>query len=114
VTGSQPTGPGGSEGPTGRQQSKAYEGAFEAVFAVIIGAGLGYWADTQWDSSPWALIIGVVLGFAAMVLRLLKLGDELGMSDKIGSDGYGADSDDPKNEPKNPSDPSSPTGSGGG
>jgi len=64
-----------------RSQAKAYEGAFEAVAAVVIGALLGYWIDTRLDSSPWALLAGVVLGFGAMVLRLLRLGRELGMTD---------------------------------
>ena len=77
MTGSQPTGPGGSQGPTGRQQSKAYEAAFEAVFAVIIGAGVGYWADSHFGTQPRLLLVGVVVGFAAFVLRLVRLGRRL-------------------------------------
>lgn len=57
--------------------SDAYQGAFEAIGAVLVGGGFGYWADLTWDSSPWGLLIGIVLGFAAMVLRLLRLGKEL-------------------------------------
>ena len=70
-----------------RSQVKAYEGAFEAVAAVVIGALLGYWIDTQLDSSPWALVVGVALGFAAMVLRLLRLGTQLGMTAEDPNDG---------------------------
>lgn len=55
----------------------AYQGAFEAVMAVLVGAGLGYWADAHWESTPVGVITGVVVGFAAMVLRLLRLGREL-------------------------------------
>lgn len=45
--------------------------------AVLVGAGLGYWADAHWESTPVGVISGVVVGFAAMVLRLLRLGREL-------------------------------------
>ena len=60
-----------------RRQARAYEGAFEAVAAVIISALAGYWADGYWDSSPWFLLGGVVLGFAAMAVRLFRLGAEM-------------------------------------
>ena len=61
----------------GRRKAKAYEGAFEAVAAVVIGALLGYWADASFDSTPWGLLVGVVLGVAAMVLRLFRRGPEI-------------------------------------
>jgi F0F1-type ATP synthase assembly protein I len=64
-----------------RRQAKAYEGAFEAVIAVVIATGIGYWADQHLDSSPIGLFVGVVLGFLAMVLRLLRLGSQLGITD---------------------------------
>lgn len=50
-----------------------YQGALEAVLAIPIGAGLGYWADKEWDVSPLGLLIGFGLGFAAFVLRLIRL-----------------------------------------
>ena len=37
----------------------------------------GYWVDSRWDTTPYGLVIGAVVGFAAMVLRLLRLGKEL-------------------------------------
>lgn len=55
----------------------AYQGAFEAVFAVLIGAGAGYWVDHRWGTTPYGLIVGVVIGFAAMVLRLFRMGRDL-------------------------------------
>jgi ATP synthase protein I len=57
--------------------SDAYQGAFEAVLAVLVGAGIGYWVDSRWDTTPYGVLTGVVVGFAAMVLRLLRLGREL-------------------------------------
>lgn len=62
---------------TARRQGQAYSGAFEAVSAILIGALLGYWADESFETSPVGLLVGVVLGFAAFVLRLVRLGRSL-------------------------------------
>jgi F0F1-type ATP synthase assembly protein I len=60
-----------------RRAGTAYQGAFEAVFAILIGAGFGYWADASFDTSPWGLLVGFALGFSAFVLRLIRLGRQL-------------------------------------
>jgi len=57
-----------------RREGAAYQGALEAVFALLIGAGIGYWADTRFGSSPWLLLLGTALGFTAFVVRLLRMG----------------------------------------
>ena len=57
-----------------RRQNAAYQGAFEAVMAILIVTGIGYWADQRFDTGPRYLLIGVVVGFASFVLRLLRLG----------------------------------------
>jgi ATP synthase protein I len=54
----------------------AYQGAIEAVMAVLVGAGIGYGVDRRWDTTPYGVISGVVVGFAAMVLRLLRMRSE--------------------------------------
>lgn len=51
----------------------AYQGALEAVMAVLVGVGIGYWVDRRWGTTPIGVITGVVIGFAAMVLRLLRM-----------------------------------------
>jgi len=56
-----------------RRAGTAYQGAFESFFAILIGAGFGYWADKSFDSSPWGLLVGLAFGFAAFVLRLVRL-----------------------------------------
>ena len=61
--------------------SDAYQGAFEAIGSILVGGGFGYWADLTWETEPWLLLIGLALGFAAMVLRLLRLGKELELDD---------------------------------
>ena len=60
-----------------RRQNAAYQGAFEAVMAILIAAGIGYWADEHFETSPRYLLIGVVVGFASFVLRLVRLGRRL-------------------------------------
>ena len=62
---------------TAQRQGLAYQGAFEAVFAILIAAGIGLWADRHFDTTPRYMLIGVVVGFAAFVLRLLQLGRQL-------------------------------------
>ena len=57
-----------------RRFGSAYQGAFEAVFAIVIGAGLGFALDLRFETEPWGVIVGLVLGFAAFVLRLVRLG----------------------------------------
>lgn len=57
--------------------SDAYQGAFEAVGSVLISCAAGWWVDSRWETAPWGLVVGVVIGFAAMVLRLVRLGKEL-------------------------------------
>jgi F0F1-type ATP synthase assembly protein I len=63
--------------PAKRQMSLAYQGAVEAAFAILMCAGLGYWADEHWGSEPKGLIIGLVIGFSSFVLRLVRLGKEM-------------------------------------
>jgi F0F1-type ATP synthase assembly protein I len=60
-----------------RRQGLAYQAAFEAVAAILIAAGAGYWADDHFDTSPIFLILGTATGFTAFVLRLLRLGRQL-------------------------------------
>ena len=64
------------EGPKNRQGA-AYQGAFEAVFAILIAAFLGNLADDYFGTAPRYLLVGFAIGFASFVLRLLKLGRTL-------------------------------------
>jgi len=51
-----------------------YQGAFEAVIALLIAAGFGYWLDGRLDTAPWLLLIGTAIGFASFTVRLVRLG----------------------------------------
>jgi F0F1-type ATP synthase assembly protein I len=65
-----------------RRQGMAYQGAFEAVFAILIAGGLGYGVDAYLDSSPIGLLVGFAIGFAAFVMRLVRLGRVLNEADE--------------------------------
>ena len=52
----------------------AYQGAMEAVFSIVVAMAAGYWADGYFGTSPWCVLLGATIGFAAFVLRLYRLG----------------------------------------
>jgi F0F1-type ATP synthase assembly protein I len=56
-----------------RRGIAVYQGTLEAVLAILIAAGIGYWADRRFDTEPRWLIVGTCLGFAAFVLRLFRM-----------------------------------------
>ena len=60
-----------------RRGIAAYQAAFEAVMAIPIAIGIGYWLDGRFDTTPTLLLLGAVIGFGALVLRLLRLGRQL-------------------------------------
>ncbi len=66
-----------------RRQGAVYQGAFEAVIALLIAAGFGYWLDGYFDTAPALLLIGTAIGFASFTVRLIRLGRWM----------HGADSD---------------------
>lgn len=41
--------------------------------AVLVGAGLGFGVDYWLRTSPWGLVIGLCLGFAAGVTNVVRL-----------------------------------------
>jgi F0F1-type ATP synthase assembly protein I len=56
------------------RQGAAYQGAIEAVFAILIAAFLGNLADDHFGTAPRYLLVGFMIGFASFVLRLVRLG----------------------------------------
>ncbi|MGH7286466.1 MAG: AtpZ/AtpI family protein, partial [Myxococcota bacterium] len=63
----------GGSGGFGRHGAKAYQAALEAVVAIPIAGGLGYWADTRFGTDPTLLLVGLVLGFATFVVRIWRM-----------------------------------------
>lgn len=72
----------------------AYQGAVEAVFAILIAIGLGYWADQELDTAPVGLVVGAVIGFSSFVLRLLRMRHLVEPSPGDAGDSEGGDSRD--------------------
>lgn len=44
----------------------------EFIAGIVVGAGLGWFIDTQAGTSPWGLIVFLFLGFGAGVLNVLR------------------------------------------
>lgn len=57
-----------------RRQGAVYQGAFEAVIALLIAIGFGYWLDGVFDTAPVLLLVGTAIGFASFTVRLIRLG----------------------------------------
>ena len=58
---------------TKRSMASAYQGAIEAVAAMVMCALAGWWIDGRLDSGPIGLFVGMGIGFAAFLLRLLRI-----------------------------------------
>jgi F0F1-type ATP synthase assembly protein I len=56
-----------------RRGIAAYQGALEAVLAIVIAAGVGFWADQRFGTAPRWLIVGTCVGFGSFVLRLFRM-----------------------------------------
>jgi ATP synthase protein I len=50
----------------------AYRLAAEFVAAIIVGLGLGWGVDQLFGTSPWGMIMLMLLGFAAGVLNVMR------------------------------------------
>jgi ATP synthase protein I len=44
----------------------------EFIAGIVVGAGLGWFIDRALGSTPWGLIVFLLLGFAAGVLNVLR------------------------------------------
>jgi len=70
--------------------SSAYQGVFEAVGAILISCAAGFWIDRWLETAPVGLLVGVVIGFGAFVLRMVRLGKELHPDSEKGRQAAGA------------------------
>ena len=53
--------------------SMAMRIGIELVVALAVGGGLGYLADSYFNSSPIGILIGVFLGFSAGLLNVYRM-----------------------------------------
>jgi|SRR5687767_9156422 ATP synthase protein I len=66
------SGPGASPRADPSAMARGFRLSTELVGGVLLGAALGWLLDRWLGSSPWGLIVLVLLGFAAGVLNVMR------------------------------------------
>jgi ATP synthase protein I len=49
----------------------------EFVAAILVGAGIGWLLDTWLHTSPWLMLVMLIVGFAAGVLNVVRSANEM-------------------------------------
>lgn len=49
----------------------------EFIAAILVGAGIGYLLDLWLHTSPWLLLVMLLVGFAAGVLNVVRAANEM-------------------------------------
>lgn len=65
----------------------------EFIAGILVGAGIGWLIDRFAGTSPWGLIVFLLLGFAAGVLNVLR---SAGLMAEVGSKSPDGGGEDPK------------------
>jgi ATP synthase protein I len=65
-------GPGVDRATTASGYARGFRLSSELVAGVLVGAGLGWLVDRLLGTSPWGLIVLLLLGFAAGVLSIMR------------------------------------------
>ena len=76
--------------PSGWSQGLKYGSEF--IGGVLTGTGLGFIADLAFGSTPWGLFIGMIAGFAAGTLNVVRAAQNLNR-DAVPDGSDGADQD---------------------
>ena len=63
---------GASPGVDSSAMARGFRLSTELVAGVLVGAGLGWLLDRWLGTSPWGLIVLLLLGFAAGVLNVMR------------------------------------------
>lgn len=50
------------KGKAYRELMQAQVGAMEVGLSVVVGTLLGYWVDRNYETTPWGLFVGLMLG----------------------------------------------------
>ena len=86
----------------GRKTSYRYADVglqFAAAIGVFTYAG--YWADSNWGTRPWLLIVGVFLGFGLGMVSMLSKINKLSRSDSRSISSEASDTDASHPDPPN-------------
>ncbi|PLP57751.1 ATP F0F1 synthase subunit I [Mesorhizobium loti] len=67
---------------------QAFKLSSEFIAGIAVGTGLGWMVDRLAGSSPWGLIVGLLLGFGAGILNVLR---SAGAVAEFGQGGKGPD-----------------------
>ena len=62
----------GKKQAAGSGYGKALRLSSDFIAGVVVGAALGWGFDKLFDTSPWGLIVLLLLGFAAGVMNVLR------------------------------------------
>ena len=63
---------------------KALRFSAEFIAGIAAGALLGYALDSVAGSSPWGMIVGLILGFCAGMLNIMRAAGELNRTPRSG------------------------------
>jgi ATP synthase protein I len=55
----------------------AFKLSSEFIAAIVVGAGLGWFLDRFAGTSPWGLIVFLLLGFAAGVVNVMRASGQM-------------------------------------
>ena len=47
---------------------------FEFLAAICLCGAVGFWADRRWNTFPWLMIAGVIVGFVAGLTMIVRAG----------------------------------------
>jgi ATP synthase protein I len=78
-----------------RGYGNAFRLSSEFIAAILVGTAIGYAIDVVTGSTPWAMIVFLLLGFAAGVLNVLRTAGELADPHEKNSDGPSLGTDGP-------------------
>ncbi len=67
--------------------ASAYQGAVEAVLAVVISGLAGTWVDRRFGTEPTGFLVGMAIGFAAFGLRMWRMRNLMGTTGTTGGPG---------------------------
>lgn len=48
----------------------------------VLPAGLGWWLDRRWGTTPWLTVVGAMLGFLTGTLALIQLAKDSARADR--------------------------------
>lgn len=59
-----------------RQASAAWRMVIELVTGIVVGFGIGYGLDVLLGTTPWLMIVFIVLGFAAGIRVMMETANQ--------------------------------------